>query len=360
MQFIENTTTLELNTENEVTKKQEIFYNPKMKFNRDITLLILKEFKPRQIALPMSASGIRGIRILNEIPETIVEFNDYSENAIKKIKQTLKNNNITKNFKIHKEDANLFLKTSKGFDYIDLDPFGSPVRFLESAIERLSRKSIFAITATDTAPLAGTFPNTCRRRYHSTPLKNELMHEVGLRILIKSAQEKATEYDRTLIPILAYHQKHYYRVFFKSSKSKTKCNEIIKQHNYLLYCPHCLNFTISKINDMICCEKQMQVAGPLWSGKLYDKPFLKKVIKNKEPYYQKAVEFLTKIVTEIDTPFFTDIQVLATLKKQDAPKILNLMETLEKKGLQTSRTQFSPTGLKTKDDIIEIFDKKNN
>ena len=40
---------------------------------------------------------------------------------------------------------------SKGFDYIDLDPFGSPNIFLDSAVKRLGRNGILAVTATDTA-----------------------------------------------------------------------------------------------------------------------------------------------------------------------------------------------------------------
>ncbi|MCU0373510.1 MAG: ATP-binding protein, partial [Ignavibacteria bacterium] len=42
-----------------------------------------------------------------------------------------------------------------GFDYIDIDPFGSPCPFLDAAIKRLSRGGILAVTATDTSALAG-------------------------------------------------------------------------------------------------------------------------------------------------------------------------------------------------------------
>ena len=45
-----------------------------------------------------------------------------------------------------------------------VDPFGSPVPFIQSAIRGCRRKGILAITATDTAPLAGAHAPKCRRR----------------------------------------------------------------------------------------------------------------------------------------------------------------------------------------------------
>ena len=71
---------------------------------------------------------------------------------------------------------------STGFDYIDVDPFGSPNPFLDAAIKRIARDGILAVTATDTAPLCGTYTNACRRKYWAVPLRNELMHEIGIRI----------------------------------------------------------------------------------------------------------------------------------------------------------------------------------
>ena len=51
------------------------------------------------------------------------------------------------------------------YDYVDLDPFGTPVEFIPAALQALKRNGILAITATDTAPLAGTQAKKCVRRY---------------------------------------------------------------------------------------------------------------------------------------------------------------------------------------------------
>ena len=54
--------------EKKVSKKLPVFYNPAMKLNRDISVLLLNSLdkKNMQIALPMAGTGIRGARFLLE------------------------------------------------------------------------------------------------------------------------------------------------------------------------------------------------------------------------------------------------------------------------------------------------------
>ena len=189
--------------EKKVSKALPVFYNSIMKFNRDISIVLLEAVKNKEmkIGLPLAGSGVRGIRLLKELKKNKIEqihFNDYSEKAIELINKNIKLNklntgknkvkqkNKTKDkIIIHNKDANLFLRQSKGFDYIDIDPFGTPNPYLDSAMIKLSRKGILAITATDTSALCGTFPKACRRKYWAEPLRNELKHEIGLRILTR-------------------------------------------------------------------------------------------------------------------------------------------------------------------------------
>ena len=166
---------------NKITKKLPIFYNPVMKFNRDITVLVLNAFiKYRKdkfnlnnaisIALPLAGSGIRAFRILNEIPIKAIKeinINDIRDNFKKIIEEIISlnkdlfNDKSISKLKIFNKDANIFLREGDGFDYIDIDPFGSPNNFLDSAISKIKNKGLLTITATDTAALVGTYPNTC-------------------------------------------------------------------------------------------------------------------------------------------------------------------------------------------------------
>ena len=52
-----------------ISKEMEVFYNPVMKLNRDISILLLNSIDNNnmQIALPLTGSGIRGLRFLKEL-----------------------------------------------------------------------------------------------------------------------------------------------------------------------------------------------------------------------------------------------------------------------------------------------------
>eukprot|EP00878_Enallax_costatus_P042476 GHUV01049846.1.p2 GENE.GHUV01049846.1~~GHUV01049846.1.p2 ORF type:complete len:105 (+),score=24.09 GHUV01049846.1:1275-1589(+) len=53
-------------------------------------------------------------------------------------------------------DARLLMLQSPGvYDAIDLDPYGTPVQFLDSAVQAVSEGGLLAVTATDMAVLCG-------------------------------------------------------------------------------------------------------------------------------------------------------------------------------------------------------------
>src|SRR3989338_10993986 len=171
-----------------VSKDMGVFYNPVMQQNRDISVLLLNsmENKSMQIADPLAASGIRSIRFLKELKKGKIKnitVNDYSKDAIKLIKSNLELNKIkwkeSKKIQIINEEANLFLLNSMGFDYIDIDPFGTPNPFLDSACKRISRNGILAVTATDTSALCGTYINACKRKYWAIPKNDAIMQKLG-------------------------------------------------------------------------------------------------------------------------------------------------------------------------------------
>ena len=344
-QITESSATILVST-GPISKHLKIFYNPIMKFNRDISILLLNTLNRKmQIADPLAGSGIRSIRFLKELNKSIIRtlsINDSSKNAVRAIKKNLKLNKIkNKSITITGKDANEFLLSSKGFDYIDIDPFGSPNPFLDSAVKRLARNGILAVTATDTAPLAGTYPKACRRKYWAMPLRNHLMHEVGLRILIRKVQLIAAQYNKALTPLLSYSKDHYYRIFFQAEKSKEECDNIIKKHKYLLYCTNC---TAQSITKPCPCE-QTQIAGPLWRGQLHEKNVVKGMMKRTKD--KETKKFLETIDQEMDILGFYDLHILAKKTKKQPPKTAEIIENLRKSGLKATPTHFSAHAIKT-------------
>lgn len=338
--------------EHKISKKMPVFYNPEMKLNRDISVQIIKYYKPKTILDLLAASGIRSIRFIKEAKAKDITINDLNPKAIKNIKQNLKLNKIkNKNIKILNQDANLLLRSSKRFDYIDLDPFGSPITYLNSAVYALNKNGILAVTATDLSSLSGSYPKTCKRRYNSLSLKNEFMHESAIRILIYAVQTIAFQHEKALIPILSYYQNHYIRIYFKNIGKVEKMNQIMNNHNYILYCKKCLNRKISNLplKQYCSCKNKFDFIGPLYTGSLQDKKLLNYISKNLD---DKLIKTLKQ---EIETVGFYNFHKICKAYKRQIPKFDKIIKKIKSKNYKISKTHFSPLGIKTDMPLRELI-----
>ncbi len=322
-----------------IAKSLDVFYNPRMELNRTITVEVLKAFgkKGMQIALPLAASGIRGIRLLKELPASMIkriDFNDHSNKAVALIKKNLKLNNIASRHTLSEKQADQFLLEGKGWDYIDIDPFGSPNFLLDAAMKRIARDGLLGVTATDTAALAGTYPNTCKRKYDALSIRNHMKHEIAARILIRKVQLIGAQYERACIPIVSYAKEHYVRIFFRCMKSKTKAENIVRQHGLLGFCKK------HGIVTQACCSTEM--AGSLWMGSLFDKSIKR---------MNKELPFVQQMQHELGTLGFYDIHHLST---KNIPKTKIILERLHKKRYKATTTLFYLYGLKTNAPYSEV------
>jgi len=329
-----------------ITKKLPVFYNPVMKLNRDVTILLLNsiDMSDMQMALPLAGSGIRGLRFLKELNKGKIKnihFNDYK--TTESIKRNIKHNLLDQNLcEFHSIDANLFLLNSTGFDYIDIDPFGSPNPFLESSIVRLARGGILAVTATDTAALSGSSKDACIRKYWARPLRNEFMHETALRILIRKVQLMGAQNEKALTPIFSYSKDHYYRVFFKCEKGRQKVDELLKCHGFLIYDPKTTKREIVK--DIFNKQEGWEYAGPIWIGELWDKNLVEDMCKNCSKDNKKLYSLIELINEEkdIDSVGFYDLHKIAKLKKTSVKKMEEILSN------EVKRTHFLGWGVRSK------------
>ena len=356
-------------SDGKISKELDVFYNPVMKFNRDVSILLLNALGRTnlQIADIMAGSGVRSLRFLKELNPGIIKklyVNDYDATFHETMKKNLALNTIDYDdelIAITQKDANIFLRESHGFDYIDIDPFGSPNDFLDSAIIRISRKGILAVTATDTAPLCGTYFDACKRKYWAQPLHNYLMHEIGLRILIRKVQLVGVQYEKALIPIYSYARDHYFRVFFSCEKGKKACDTIMKAHEYVDYCMQCMHILLVSRGGNICtaCQsKKIITAGPVWTGKLFDSKLAQAIAKSSQE--KSHVRFLSILAEEsvgaLDHVGFYDIHELASKYKISVPHFETLIKKINAKGFLASRTIFSEYGIKTNMPIGEFVE----
>lgn len=360
-----------------VSSNAPVFYNPRMEFNRDISIIALQTFQEEvdrkiNICDVFGGSGIRAIRYKKEISNVNdIAVNDINPLAIEQSKKNSIVNNVE--IDLYQKEANILLRENRGiFDVIDIDPFGTPSYFVDSVGYSLKKDFLLCITATDTSTLSGTYKEPCIRKYNAKPYKSEYYHENGIRILAGFVALTIAKYKKYIEDInLSYSSEHYMRLYIKINKGSAKTNESLANNiGYISHCKKCLyRSTVyglaSSISEYcpICGEKLVN-AGPLWIGRLQNSSFIRKMIEkvdgdetNKKQINteKKVLKLLNTCLEEANAPItFYDIHVICRNLKISAPKLIDVMDKLKEKGFIATRTHFNPVGVKSNIGIVEL------
>jgi len=326
-------------------KGEGVFYNPSMKKSRDIFISFLNSWADEGIRFldGMGASGIRGMRAAKETPISDITINDVSEEAVDLIKKNVEKNSIeatTTNDSVEKH----LLENRYQYDYIDIDPFGTPVPYYPLAARCVSHQGVIGVTATDTAVLCGTYPKTCLRRYSSYPANNWCKHENGLRILLAYCAREAARHNRWIKPLLSYFEGHHFRTYLQIGEGKQKADRCIEKVKRVRFDEGGWKRNNLKVN---------RSSGPFWIGELFSKATLKNMDEmgsldeNLISLWEKESKF---------HPFFYDTNKISSILKIAPPSIEEIEKKLDQKGFKISRTHFSPTGIKTDAGYEELKD----
>jgi len=358
-EVVEGRTKLLVPREEKLTKKNEVFYNPEMELARDISIAVVKILNPGEFCDLLAGSGARGVRVANEVGIPTV-MNDLNPKAVKLMGRNCKLNDVK--CRITKQDANQLLATEK-FEFIDIDPFGPPVRFVDSAIRSVKNKGILAVTATDTSALCGTYPKACKRKYDSVSVRTDYYNELGLRTLIGFVARNALRHEAGIQPLFSHCTRHYLRTYVRVVKGRRSVNETLSNMRFLQHCFSCLWRDYRGINELTqeCqCGGKLETAGPLWAGEFAHGKFcrsLEKELLNSELNKRNdAVKLANLIGSEqkITLPYYNIHKIFKKLRKPATPTP-EIMENLAKKGFDVERTHFSGLGLRVSGDISDVI-----
>ncbi len=356
-----------------------VFYNPKMEFSRDVAVAFLTALKKMGISFrlvvdPLSGTGIRGLRYINESGNVSkVIINDINPIAYEFMKFNAKINNLEDRVEVYNIDANMLLyllaMIRERPDFIDIDPFGSPIPFIDSALHTIKNGGVLAVTATDVAPLSGTRETACRRRYFSRSIKVDFDKELGLRILIASIALRAAAQDLYIEPLLSYYVDHYYRAYLVVKRGARKADEMLNENlGFIVYVTKNLRkyvikgFPIPDVNELRNIKDEYELIGPLWIGKLCEEKVLKVINENAQYLELNTMHRLTRLIevliseSKITTPYYYRLDMLCSKLKKSMPKINSVLECLRNKGYEASRTHFDPRGFKTSAEYHDVVE----
>ncbi len=349
--------------EDKVPPRDVAFFNPRAKLSRDLSIIAYSAFlrgieRPKIFLDGMSGLGARGLRVANEIRDVQVFANDANPRALELSRESAELNGL-KNYSVSENEVCRFLSAfstegSRG-TIVDIDPFGSPARFIECGIRATAHKGLLSVSATDLQVLHGLFNDACKKKYHGTPIKTTYSNEIATRLILGMIITVAARLDVEATPIFSETNQHYYRVYLRIL-NKPDTRTMI---GFIGHCRNCGNRSATLDSEKSCslCGAGLELAGPLWVGALFEREFTESMLMEASnyPVDKKCVKSLQKCVLESQMPacYYTLDEIAEVLRTSPLP----LQETilrLHQNGFSASPTSFNPTGFRTNCTIDKI------
>jgi tRNA (guanine26-N2/guanine27-N2)-dimethyltransferase len=340
---------------------EDVFFNPVQELNRDVTVAVLRAYADREPRAETyldatAASGIRGVRAAADGWD--VTCADIDDEAVSLCRENLARNDLEGSV-VHR-DANPLLHEDY-FDVVDVDPFGTPIPFIDAACQ--GTRNLLCVTATDTAPLCGAHFESGVRSYSAVPRNTEYHAEMGVRILLSALARTAARYDVAATPILTHATKHYVRTYLELDRGATVANEAIDQLGYIHHCEHCLRRETE--HGLIAdppercpdCDHGIQTAGPVWLGSTSDDDFVASVresVSSEMGTAEKAVDLLERLEAELPAPTHYDQHKLCKRWGRGASAMDDFLDDLQAAGYEASRTHYGGTTFKTTASVAEM------
>ncbi|ELA42777.1 N2,N2-dimethylguanosine tRNA methyltransferase [Vittaforma corneae ATCC 50505] len=352
-----------------IVKEENTFFNPAQKLNRDLSAEVIKTYfsgkENIKILTAMSATGLRGIRYLNEIPNSTLFFNDICPKAVEAIQENLKYNGIDtfkifsehENIKEYKHRANvtrndchvLMNRFHSFFDVIDIDPFGSCAEFVNSAFKAIRHNGLICFTCTDKAALC-TNEAKCYMRYSTLIKKIFCKNETPIRALLSYISREFSKYDARILPVLSLSVDFYVRVIVRVYKGQGKSVLKDNSHFYICECMNILELPPGGTNTNCCahCGKKMKLYGPFWNKELHDSQIIDNIISSvSEASNERMIGILKLMRQELPTMFYYEVPKLASFLKINCCKLSDVMTGLANAGHLVSLTHCDNNAFKT-------------
>ena len=298
------------------------------------------------------------------------------------------------------------------FDVIDLDPYGSAIPFLESSIGALMNGGLLCVTFTDMAVLCARRPHVCAYKYGSVPLPNKYCHEFALRMVLHMISQMANRHGKVIEPLMCLTVDFYIRLFIRVKDSPIKCHHSLLNYSSVYQCTDCESFYLQPLGRMlpisdkkkqavdakkykkgkdekdeeepaeeeekkqaekdenrpmkvacpritvpaecISCDGALTIGGPIWTAKMHDVTFVKrlmKLVKNQEKTKEvnlgtskRILGILTGILDEEPlehVPLNYDLNFIASSLRVHNPSKQQFLYALSQYGYSAVQTYYS-------------------
>ncbi len=322
-------------------RRRAVFYNPAMALDRDLNVAFARAAEAR--GLPpwnawemLGATGVRGLRLLHEtqaIGSLIITERD--PEALQVLRRNAEEVGPDR-AAIVAGDARA-VPPGAPFDYVDLDPYGSPIPFLPALFRSVADGAIAAVTATDMMVLAGVTAGACPRIYGARPIRGRLAPESGLRILIAYLDREARAHGVGIHPLLSYVQGHHVRTYFAIDRAGADRPSPVGPIDPATW-----------EGPWIAGPGPF---GPMWLGPLGDPEWVGHLqLPPSAARPRETAAFLARLLqeSEVDRPFYYEPNELARrVGRAEPPSVDALLAALRARGAHAARGHPRETAIRT-------------
>jgi tRNA (guanine26-N2/guanine27-N2)-dimethyltransferase len=333
-----------------------VFYNPAASINRSVSVAIVEATEGHTFCDALAGIGARGLRVAAEVRRSpSVTMVDINRDSIRLARRNASLNGVRARCEFVPSEANSYLHSRYGKDekvgYVDVDPFGTPVPYLQAALRATKNGGIASFTATDTAVLCGVHARVAERRYGGTPVNNHFHHETGVRLLLNAVRREAASLDLGVRPVAAHSTRHYIRVFVRVEVGPSRAEEARGSEGYVLWCKRCGRLAEGSAPRDSCeeCGARLKTAGPLWLGDLTETKTLRDAVAASERLeLPEAAKVLSSLLGVNEFPPWSfSIEGICSALHIASVSDSTVAELLRSQGYRTLRQPLEKTGLKT-------------
>ncbi len=323
-------------------RRAPVFYNRSMALDRDLAVAVIARVRELGISLEtgwemLSATGVRAIRCAVEAGRFgSLTLTDRDPEALRVLERNVARY-PGRGLRVEGRDARGALPPP-AVDWVDLDPYGTPVPFVPAAFDALAPGGLLGVAATDMPVLAGASPSVCERRYGGRPVRGRLGPEGGLRLLLAYLERSARARGRTIHPLVAYVGDHHVRAYLRVDPRSEATPEP----------------PVAVIDPDRWDGPWLGAGGPfgpLWVGPLFDADFvtgLRAPSAAAEP--RRIGIFVDRLRAEsrADVPFYFEPNEICGREGLSTPSAPDaFVERLRALGHAASRTHARPEGFRT-------------
>jgi tRNA (guanine26-N2/guanine27-N2)-dimethyltransferase len=333
-----------------------VFFNPAASTNRDISVAITEAASGTTFCDALTGVGSRGIRVAKEVGRRMqVTAVDFNAPSVRLAKKSALLNGVGRRCKVVQAETNSFLysrfRRDEKFDFVDIDPFGTPAPYIQAAFGAVSDGGIVSLTATDTAVLCGAYPRVALRRYGAATMNNSFHHETAVRVLLGWCARVAGALDIGVSPLAAHVTKHYVRANLMARVGARKADSSLDSEGYVMTCASCGHQFSGNEAVPTCerCGKRAKRAGPLWTGKLLDGELVKGAAHiSGERGFTSAAKTLSSL-EGIDAfpPYSFSLERVCSSVKVASVSPAKVAHSLRRMGFRSMGQPFEKSGLKT-------------